>query len=70
VYALPFSCQLVRPGRRSLIYAQPATFPLIGAGGCLFALVPVRCPFSARDVSVVGAKGSGYFAPKGEVAVE
>ena len=36
----------------------------------LFALVPVRCPFSARDVSAVGAKGSGYFAPKGEVAVE
>ncbi|MEO2540851.1 hypothetical protein, partial [Collinsella aerofaciens] len=29
VYALPFSCQLVRPGRRSLTYAQPATFPLL-----------------------------------------
>ena len=25
----------------------------------LFALVSVRCPFSARDVSVVGVKGSG-----------
>ncbi|MFR6500360.1 MAG: hypothetical protein ACLUQW_07170, partial [Collinsella sp.] len=29
VYALPFSCQLVRSGRRSLTYAQPATFPLL-----------------------------------------
>lgn len=43
---------------------------IVGAGGGLLALVSVRCPFSARDVSAVGAKGSGYFAPKGEVAVE
>lgn len=42
VYALPFSCQLVRSGRRSLTYAQPATLLLLVQGNSLPALVPVR----------------------------
>ena len=46
VYALPFSCQLVRPGRRSLTYAQPATFPLLVQG----AACSLWCPFAVRSL--------------------
>ena len=66
----PLSRHLARSGGLSLTFAPPAALPLLLQGDSLLALVPVRCPFSARNVSAVGAKGSDYFAPKGEVAVE
>ncbi|MCG5013011.1 hypothetical protein, partial [Collinsella aerofaciens] len=56
VYALPFSCQLVRSGRRSLTYAQPATFPLLVQGEACSLWCPFAGFSSACDVFVVGAE--------------